>query len=224
MKTYILLLSVLISVFSVQLLKAQGTEGFDKFIVGSDEIKSGSFIGNNNVTWNYTNCLGDKDRLASYTNTFADKGFKSVAQQFSQKGCSVFLTNEYVAPPDSQYNVKTKEWHLKASYGPSTRNKILTVIQLMPNTATLPVITKLGEGNFQCGEWNISAELNGDLPARLYIRNNSKDATFSLGNDNPLINGSTYKRQKAGSSILYDEIGGVKKVEEMNDRPAQGTR
>lgn len=221
MKTIKLLL-ILLVFFTIEFSSAQMTEGFANFSVGSDEVKTGSFTGNDNITWSYTNCRGDKDRQAVYTTTYT--GFKSVAQQFSQNGCSITKTNEYVAPPDPSFGVTTKEWHLKASYNNSINNKILTLIQVVPDGTTTSAVVKLKEGDFQFGEWRITTELNGDNPASLYIRNDSKNVTFSLGQDNPTINGAIYQRQTAGSTVLYDEILGAKKTVEMVDRPAQPTR
>lgn len=214
----------LICLFSIQLSFGQGTEAFDGFAAGCDQISTGSFMGNNNITWKYNNCRGDSARVANYTNTFSDNGFKSVAWQFSQKGCVISQTNEYVAPPDTSYHVSTKEWHLKASYGPGSKNRVLTLIQVMPSGNNPVSVIKLNEGDFQYGDWRITAELNGNNPASLYIRNETKDVTFSLGNENPLINDVTYQRQQSGSSVLYDEINGVKNIEEVSDRSAQSTR
>lgn len=218
MKKYKLILILQIFLFTESSF-AQITESFSNFTVGSKEVKTGEFMGDNNVTWTYTNCRGDNDRQAVYTTNY--KGFKSVAQQFSQNGCQVTKTNEYVAPPKG---VTTKEWHLKASYSSSLNNRILTLIQVVPDGATSSSIIKLGEGDFQFGDWCIKAELNGNNPVSLYIRNNAKDVTFSLGQDNPIINGEVYQRQTPGSTILFDEIDQTKKTVEMVDRPAQATR
>ncbi len=217
---------VSIVLFSIQLSLAQEVESFDNY-TGGDEVRSGSFTGANNVTWNYVNCRGDKDRQLVLVTENSTKGFKSYAQQFCQQGALVVQTDQYVAPPDSAKNGGVEppvEWHVTASYGPTLKTRILTVIQVTPGSASPISIIKQGDGDFQLGDWRILAELNGNNPARLDLRNDVLNVSFSLGTQTVVINGGEYLRKNSGSSVLYDEINGTKQVMEVIDRPAQPTR
>ena len=53
--------------------------------------------------------------------------------------------------------------------------------------------------------------------------NTRNNATFSLGNDDVQIGGTTYKRLEKGSSVLYDKIDGEWLVHEMSDYEPQFT-
>lgn len=202
----------------------QGNEKFGNFTVTAGVPVSGQFIGDNSVVWKYTNCSADTSSQAVFTTTYPDNGFKSIAMQYSANGCDITQTNEYVAPPDTSYHVTTKECHLKASYGPAPVSRILTIIQVLPDTVNPVNVIKSGDGDFTCGDWHIVAEMNGSNPASLYVRNELKNVTFSLGNDSPVMLGTPYQRLQAGSSILYDDIEGAKKVVEVTDRASQPTR
>lgn len=155
-------------------------------------------------------------------------GFQSVAQLFCNQVSTISQTDQYVAAPDQKFNKnKTEispEWHLTASFSSSKKNRILTVIQVTPNGVMPVAIEKLADGNYKCGDWRISAELNCEKPASMNIQNKAKNVLFSYGADQPIINGKKFNRKQPDSSLLYDEFGGQKKVEEMSDHQARATR
>ncbi|WP_244436819.1 heparinase II/III domain-containing protein [Bacteroides reticulotermitis] len=65
------------------------------------------------------------------TTTYPDKGgFTSVAQIFSEQAPTIETTNQWFPGGEPTVNPTVdKQWHLTANFGPSMRNKILTIIQ-----------------------------------------------------------------------------------------------
>jgi hypothetical protein len=152
----------------------------------------------------------------------------STAQIFSNLPCIISQTDQFVVPPDKK-KVRRNEpipnqWHLTASFEKSKKNRILTIIQITPDSKPAPDIIKSGENTFDCDKWKIQAELDVDKPAGLTIENADKKVVFSYGNDNPIINGAAYKRKESNSSLLFDVIDGNKKVVEVVDRAPHPTR
>ncbi len=170
--------------------------------------------------------INDNER--KLTTLYDKDGFQSVAQLFCNKEVVFSQTNKYVADPDQEKNkrniVVSPAWHLTASFGPSVKNRILTIIQIVPTEESPLVVTQQSEGNLICGDWQISAELNVDKQPRLEIQNKKRDVVFSFGDDSPVIKGKVYSRKQSGSSVLYDRIDGKKQVLEMSDCPARPTR
>lgn len=219
------LLILSFAIFAISSLFGQATESFDSFS-GGGVVSSGSFTGENNVVWSYTNCTGDESRQVSYTTKNTTKNFASVAYQFSNQGCVVSQTDQFVAAPNAALNggvAPPLEWHLAASYGKSDKCRILTLIKLTPTGGTVEVPTQLSDGSFRWGDWDIKAQLDEKSIASLEVRSATKNVVFSDGTT-PLINGQPYVRTQPNSSLLYDDIAGVKKVVEIVDRPAQATR
>lgn len=169
-----------------------------------------------------------------FTTTHAGQGFTSVAQLFSQQSCRVTQTDKFVVPPDPKLALPAEkypnQWHLTATFDKCAKNRILTIIQILPTggtrTRTLPVGSEAtsrssnespqGE-KFQCGNWLIRATLNPEQPAGLTVTNEVANAIFSYGTEHPVINGKSITRQYRGSSLLYDRIEGESKHMEMLD-------
>lgn len=137
-----------------------------------------------------------------------EKHFSSVARLFSEQPCNITQTDQYAAPPNQERAERgedfTNPWSLTASFGPSKKNRILTVIQIEADGTKAVEIVRTGN-HLQCGNWIIEAELNIKKPASLHIRNTGNKATFS------------YDPKK--TSVLYDCINGEWKTEEMDDQP-----
>lgn len=114
------------------------------------------------------------------------------------------------------------QWHLTATFQPSAANRILTVIRILPDGQKMSELIRKGN-TFTCGRWKIQAELDPSQPASLQVVNTRNNATFSLGNDDVQIGGTTYKRLEKGSSVLYDKIDGEWLVHEMSDYEPQFT-
>ena len=157
-----------------------------------------------------------------------EKQFTSMAQLFSEQDCAVIQTDEYVTPPDTKKAVRgeffANQWHLTASFAPSKRNRILTIIQVQPDGKQAAKIIRDGN-HFQCGDWTVEAELNAGKPATLYISNSKNKAIFSYGKSSLQINGNTYKPLNRNASLLFDETAtsGRWQLQEMLDRAPQFT-
>ena len=165
---------------------------------------------------------------ATLTTRYEQKQFSSVAQLFSNQPCEITQTDQFVCPPDPKKMKKGQEskyvnqWHLTATFQPSAANRILTVIRILPDGQKMSELIRKGN-TFTCGRWKIQAELDPTQPASLQVVNTRNNATFSLGNDDVQIGGTTYKRLEKGSSVLYDKIDGEWLVHEMSDYEPQFT-
>lgn len=163
---------------------------------------------------------------ATLTTENKKENFTSVAQLFSEQKCNITQTDQYAAEPNTKNAVRgedfSKPWSLTASFNRCKTNRILTIIQVQADGKQAVEIKRTGN-SFQCGSWMIEAELGNKRPAILYIRNTENGATFSYGKKSPEINGKIYPYQKVGSSVLYDQIDGEWKTEEMVDCAKQTT-
>ena len=150
-----------------------------------------------------------------------DGNFVSVAQLFSQQPCQIAQVDTFAAEPDRTDAERgedfTYPWSLTASFGPSKKNYILTLIQVGDHDWKVLDVSR--DGNcILCGDWEIEAELNAKRPARLLVHNRTNGATFYYGKDRKInLNGIEYQCQSENSSVLYDRIDGEWKTEEMTD-------
>lgn len=157
-----------------------------------------------------------------------EKQFTSVAQLFSEQEFTASQTDQYVTPPDTTKAVRgeffANQWHLKASFTPSKRNRILTIIQVQPDGKQAVKIIRDGN-HFQCGDWMVEAELDAGKPAALYISNSKNKAVFSYGKSSLQMNGKIYKPLNRNASLLFDETSasGEWQLQEMLDRAPQFT-
>ena len=155
-----------------------------------------------------------------------EKQFSSVAQLFSMQSCDITQTDKFAADPDITKAVRGEtlenQWHLTASFCPSRKNRILTIIQVQPDGEKVCEVIRDGN-HFQCGDWMIEAELNAQKPAGLAIKNSSSQAMFHYGSKTPLVDGKKYTSYQKGTSLLYDKVNGRWQVQEMADREAQPT-
>lgn len=166
--------------------------------------------------------IDPSQQMVTTTNT--DKNFNTVTQLFSEHPFSLAQTDQFVVPPtavpDPRY---PNQWHLTATFNSNSKTRILTIIQVTPADKQVHIVRRNGN-SFQCGDWNIVAELNTVQPASLVISNRKNQAVFSYGSNNPLLGGETYPREHPQSSLLYDEINGEYRVTEQTDHLPASTR
>ena len=84
------------------------------------------------------------------------KGFKTVVRQFSNSSFEYSQTDQFVVPPATP---APAQWHLTATYSPCAQNRILTIIQITPDSEQAPAIVRTGN-SFQCDDWSIQAVLS----------------------------------------------------------------
>ena len=174
------------------------------------------------VRWDWL--LHSPTRFTIEKNTTAtensSKGFKTTVHQFSDSPFEFSQTDRFVVPPATP---APDQWHLTATYTPCAQNRILTIIQITPDSEQAPAIVRTGDG-FQCGDWNIQAVLSPTQPSELIVTNRTNSTIFSYSPDNPLIDGSVYLRKSPRSSLLYDESNGRYGVTEQTDYTPASTR
>lgn len=149
------------------------------------------------------------------------KGFQTVVRQFSQSSFEFAQTDRFVVPPATP---APDQWHLTATYTPSSQNRILTIIQIVPDSEQASSAIVRNGDVFQCDDWRIEAALNASQPAELLITNRTNNAVFSYSPNNPMIDGKVYLRKSPRSSLLYDETNGRYGVTEQTDYIPASTR
>ena len=160
------------------------------------------------------------------------KQFEAVAQLFSSQDCAITQTDRFVAPPDEKKAVRgealANQWHLTASFAPTKRNRILTIIQVQADGKKVSEIVCEGSAShscnrLHCGDWIIEAELDTRKPASFQIFNETNGAMFSYGKSSLSVEGKSYKPARKEASVLFDKIEGKWQVQEMMDRQPQLT-
>lgn len=141
------------------------------------------------------------------TAVHTDKAFTAVAQLFSQREFSLAQTDRFVAPPtDNDPELYPSQWHLTAAFPACNTNRILTVVQIIPDGST-PQRIETENDTYRCGNWIIQAELSPSVPGSIHIKDTSSNAEFN------------YRAGEA--SGLYDRIDGKYQQQQMTDyRPA----
>lgn len=150
--------------------------------------------------------------------------FASLAEIFSEQPCKISQTDRYQADPNKAIAVRGeefyKEWSIDARFSPCKKNRVLTLIQITPEgKKTIPAVRK-NSNTFRFGDWTVTAELDADRPASLYIRNTRNNAAFGYGLKEMNAGGKTYRFKKKNASVLHDNIEGIWETKEMDDRPA----
>lgn len=165
------------------------------------------------------------NRVVTKYTTEGKGDFTSVAQIFSDQSPVITTTNEWFTggEPDASRPELVKQWHLTATFGPSMRNKILTIIQVNDDESQTKDVWK-ANNDFQIGDWIIQAEMDENKPAAIHIINEQVGVIFDYGDTNPLINGMPYHRQVKNSSILHDVVHGVVQTQESVEKRVQSTR
>lgn len=194
---------------------------YPNIVIIYDELEAGKA-----VRWDWLLHSPVKFGIDGATSTLVteNKGFRSVARLFSEQPCNIAQTDQFAAAPNQKNAERgedfTKPWSLTAGFGPSKKNRILTIIQVEADGSRAVEIIRT-DSRFACGDWIIEAELNAERPASLHIGNSRSKATFSYGKKRIMLNGQEYQCSKADASVLYDRIGGEWKTEEMSDRQVQ---
>lgn len=167
--------------------------------------------------------INDKQNILTTRND--EKKFASVAQLFSNSACTITQTDKFVVGPDlskarsgTQY---PNQWHMTATFEPTAKNRIMTIIQIQPDGKATKKLTREGN-NFRLGSWAINVELDPDKEPHLHIRNAKTGVIFNYGNKVLNVEGMEYQREK-GSSVLYDEIDGEWVIHEMPDYDPKAT-
>lgn len=107
------------------------------------------------------------------------EGFKSVTQLFSRQAFEITQTNQFVVPPKPS-PLYPNQWHLTARFPQSERNRILTIIQVLPAHQFAHAISR-ADDTFTCGDWSIEAELNPEEPIAISIAHGTNNIVFSYG-------------------------------------------
>lgn len=153
-------------------------------------------------------------------------GFTAVTQLYCNAPLEMSVTNQFTVPPTTVWDpAYPNQWHMTAKIPNVATTRVLAIIQTTPNSSSPQLIKKSGNA-LVIGNWNIEAQLAAGKPAALTIRNLSNSTVFSLGIDNLQLNGNSYVRQHAGSSVLYDTKTntGVYEIQEAVDRLPISTR
>ncbi len=166
--------------------------------------------------------INTNEQMISTAN--AGNGFKAVTQLFSGEAMNLSQTNRFVVPPTATPNpLYPNQWHLTAVVDGRNQARFLAVIQVKPDGKQVQLLRREGS-TFTCGDWKITAELNASQTALLTVTHRTEPVTFSYGSNHPVLDGATYTRKYAQSSLLYDEVQGAYTVEEQIDRLPASTR
>ncbi len=144
----------------------------------------------------------DKSKRSVYSGNIYGKSQVSL---FSSTETNWSVTDEYEIPAENwrgttdaegepvEYN--NNAWHFKAVSEPTKKARFLAIIQVTPRNTNgaFKVINNLGGGRYKAGEWEISAILDADKPARIDLINTSKGVAFSSGSDHLHLNGETFE-------------------------------
>lgn len=159
--------------------------------------------------------IDEQTRLLTTRNE--EKKFSSIARIFSNSDYTLSQTDRFVAPPNPKlvkHNRKIpNQWHLTAQFTPTVANRILTIIQILPDGRSKKALSQDGN-NFRCGKWRINAEMDPGKPAAIYVHNPDNGASFSYGKTEIEIEGKKYS-YAPGTAVLFDEIDGERVLYEM---------
>lgn len=161
-----------------------------------------------------------KNMLATNNNT---KGFVAVTRLFAGHVFALSQTDKFVVPPAVTGAEYPDQWHLTARVDGSSATRFLAVIQVGDTQESVPVVRRDGD-TFSVGDWTVEAVLDASRTPKLTVTHRTEPVVFSYGTDNPVLNGASYPRQSAGSSLLYDAMDGTWQVTEMTDRTPVSTR
>lgn len=140
----------------------------------------------------------------------ADKHFIAVARLFSKHDFDLSQTDQFTVPPaNNDPQLYPNQWHLTATFPDCSKNRILTIVQIASDAASLLPVSIDGD-TYTCGNWSIQAELNPSSPAGISIKDKASDADFHY--------------QAGEASRLYDRINGQFQYLEMTDYLPISTR
>jgi hypothetical protein len=114
------------------------------------------------------------------------------------------------------------QYHLKVTSHEKCKNlRFLAILQISPKAVPIEEITNVpdenGKINLSIGRWNISAHLNSNMPAELFIRSQDEKEAFSIDSKEIILNGKTFSGRIDHSSKLIETIGGKSVFSETGD-------
>lgn len=167
------------------------------------------------------------DAAASRATTRPGSGLSASTQLFSGEAPALSQTDQFVTPPDMNLADPGQEcpnqWHLTAGFGPSKGCRVLALMQITPSAAERESIVETPEG-IRFGKWLICAELDAGRTPSLVIVDTESGARLDYGCGDPALNGTTYRRERGLSTILYDYSDGRYRIEEQSDWEPTTTR
>ena len=97
--------------------------------------------------------------------------------------------------------------------------RYLAIIQVKPKSgASTCQAVSYDEAShtYSVGDWNINAEMNAAIPARIQVSNAVNSAAMTSGGS-LILNGKTYKGKRSGSSKLIEVINGKEVFQGLRD-------
>ena len=154
--------------------------------------------------------FGINENPLSFTTEMNGGTGTAVACLFTDASCTASQTDQFAVQPTATANdpAYPNQWHLTVSIPNSRSVKLLTLIQVKDNAAS--IVTPTRDGNtIRCGRWQIRANLSAEGEAALSVRDTQTQAKYSYD---------------ARSSVLYDEINGSMRTIEETDKQQISTR
>lgn len=153
----------------------------------------------------------------------AQEDFFTTTSLFGDDDMILSQTDRFVVPPAVSGADYPNQWHLTAVTNHKAAARYLAIIQVCEMSKSPSVIRR--EGNvFVWDDWKVEAILDPSEKPRLTICHLTDPVVFSYGDASVLIEGETYAKQAAESSLLYDEINGEYRIMEMSDCVPISTR
>lgn len=157
-------------------------------------------------------------------------GFVSV-DVFADEKVNMMIHNIFAEPavnwnnvtgPDGKVIRYKNQWHVGLTSLPKEKFRYLSILQLKDTKlAEVKCIeNKAGSYSFSIGDWVISAQLDGNQPAVLQVRNEKIKALFNYGNIAASLDRQSFVHQQKGSSMLVEQLNGkMLQKESMDELP-----
>jgi hypothetical protein len=127
-----------------------------------------------------------------------------------------------VTGPDGKVIRYKNQWHVGLTSLPKEKFRYLSILQLKDTKlAEVKCIeNKAGSYSFSIGDWVISAQLDGNRPAVLQVRNEKIKTLFNYGNIAASLDRQSFVHQQKGSSMLVEQLNGkMLQKESMDELP-----
>lgn len=193
----------------------------EKIVVLYDELEA-----TESVTWDWLLHSNNQilvDGSTKVTTAFPDKGFSSEVTVFTDYKYETRITDQFMVDPDLKFDpsaVCPNQWHFSLAFAPTPKNRILSVIRIIPDDEEAEPLIRDGN-SVECGDWVIEAELDGEKVPKLIVRHREDNVLFCYGYEAMKVSGIS---KQPGSSLLRDNMGNGMEVVEMMDRNGQQTR
>lgn len=153
----------------------------------------------------------------------AEAGFAARTTLFCSTGTDVSQTDQFVVPPARTGPEYPNQWHLTAEVDDVGAVRFLAVIQVADSEGELLKVSPQGD-IYHIGGWQIRAVLDTSSAPLLEVSKAGETYMFSYGSSPVAVDGGTYCRSYASSSVLYDIIDGTFQVVEMTDELPVSTK